>query len=108
MKKAGRPAFSTQATHWYYWAGAAGAFGSAGFMVPLVPGSAGAGVVAGGVDCVVVLSVPPEPPLPLSLQAATPNSAIAATDAKMSFFITSLLGFQAISGAVGTPRPKAQ
>jgi hypothetical protein len=67
-------------------------------MVPLVPGSAGAGVVAGGVDCVVVLSVPP---VPLSLQAATPSSAIAATDAKMSFFITSLLGFQAIVGAVG-------
>jgi len=72
-----------------YCAGAAGAgfvagAGSAGFEAS---GEAGFIVsLAGGlVLWVVVLSVP------LSLQAATPKRAIAEIDARMSFFITSLL-----------------
>jgi hypothetical protein len=48
------------------------------------------GSVAGGlVLWVVVVSVP------LSLQAATPSSARAETEARMSFFITSLLRINA-------------
>jgi hypothetical protein len=70
-----------------YFAGAAGAAGggSAGLEA-----SGAAGFIvwsdAGGlVLCVVVLSVP------LLLQAATPSRASAETDARMSFFMTSLL-----------------
>jgi hypothetical protein len=84
-----------------YCAGAAGAgfvagAGSAGFEAS---GEAGFIVsLAGGlVLWVVVLSVP------LSLQAATPKRAIAEIDARMSFFMTSLLQINAhvlVSGQI--------
>jgi hypothetical protein len=87
MEKAGRPAFSIESAIWPYCAGACA--GSAGFMVPVAgsAGLAGSAGVAGGVDCVVVVSEP----LPLSLQAAMPKSAMAEKAARMSFFMISLL-----------------
>jgi hypothetical protein len=69
-----------------------------------VDGAVVAGGVAGFIGCsaagglvlwVVVLSVP------LSLQAATPNSAKAETEARMSFFITSLLQISLTVSASG-------
>jgi hypothetical protein len=65
-------------------AGVAGA-GSAGFGASGVAGFIGCSAAGGLVLWVVVLSVP------LSLQAATPSKANAETDARTSFFITSLL-----------------
>jgi hypothetical protein len=73
-----------------YCAGAAGAgfvagAGSAGFEASGEAGFIGCSLAGGLVLWVVVLSVP------LSLQAATPSRASAETDAKMSFFMVSLL-----------------
>ncbi|ESY76100.1 hypothetical protein X743_01775 [Mesorhizobium sp. LNHC252B00] len=77
-------------------AGSAGFSGVMLFVVELsVAGGVAAGGVAGFIGCsagggvlwVVVLSVP------LSLQAATPSKAKAETDARMSFFILSLLRY---------------
>lgn len=73
-----------------YCAGAAGAGAGAGAGSAGLLASGAAGFIvwsdAGGlVLCVVVVSVP------LSLQAATPSKASAETDARMSFFMISLL-----------------
>lgn len=66
-------------------AGSAGA-GSAGFVASGA-GCIGCSAAGGLVLCVVVAS----PPVPLSLQAATPSRASAENDARMSFFMVSLL-----------------
>jgi hypothetical protein len=93
-KKEGRqkPAFLDIVCQGSYCAGAAGAgfvagAGSAGFEASGEAGFMGCSLAGGFVLCVVVLSVP----VPLSLQAATPNRASAETDARMSFFMVSLL-----------------
>jgi hypothetical protein len=86
-----------------YCAGAAGAgfvagAGSAGFEASGEAGFIGCSLAGGLVLWVVVLSVP------LSLQAATPSRASAETDAKMSFFMVSLLQQNAhvsVSGRTG-------
>ncbi|CDX50709.1 conserved hypothetical protein [Mesorhizobium plurifarium] len=75
-----------------YCAGAAGAgfvagAGSAGFEASGEAGFMGCSLAGGLVLWVVVVSVP----LPLSLQAATPSRASADTDARMIFFMVSLL-----------------
>ena len=67
-------------------AGVAGA-GSVGFGAAGVAGFIGCSAAGGLVLWVVVLSVP------LLLQAATPSRAKAETDARMSFFIISLLQY---------------
>jgi len=84
------PAFNINAGVGYC-AGAAGAgfissAGASGAGVGAIAGSDGAGVdVAGGsMLCVVVVSAE-------SLHAATPNRAIAAAEARISFFIFHLL-----------------
>jgi hypothetical protein len=59
----------------------------AGGVASGVAGFIGCSAAGGLVLWVVVLSVP------LSLQAATPSNAKAETDARMSFFITSLLHY---------------
>ncbi|OBQ90203.1 hypothetical protein A9K66_16400 [Mesorhizobium sp. AA23] len=72
----------------FYCAGAAGGVagaGSAGFEGSGVAGFIGCSLAGGLVLCVVVLSVL------LSLQAATPSRASAETDARISFFMVSLL-----------------
>lgn len=60
---------------------------SAGGVASGWAGTIGCSAVGGVVLWVVVLS----DPLPLSLQAATPNMANAETDARMSFLMISLL-----------------
>lgn len=85
-QKAGMmPAFCT--SHGAYCAGAGWAGGGSAGFVASGAGCIGCSFAGGLVLCVVVAS----PPVPLSLQAATPSRASAEADARMSFFMTSLL-----------------